>query len=400
MKNTDSGAGRPQPILYVSFDQVPAAKGASTHIEAFVAALGRRFGTVVLATPGPRDEPVRAFAEGVRKVVLGCPDGDVLGRVFTFRAKLRALLDRQAFDLIHFRSPLEGYPLARRKDQFGARLLYEVNGLPSVELPHAHPRLRGDLRLIDKLRRQEEACLAAADHVITVSEVNRRHLLARGGVAAEKVSVIRNGVDLTCFPYRPPPTVAEGEALRVLYSGTLSAWQGVEVLLDALPLVAQHRPVRLTLAGPAPRARRAELQRRAHRLGVAGRVSFLGPVPRRRVAELLHESHAAVVPLTAADRNTVQGCCPLKLLEAMAAGCPVVASDLPVVRELASPGEHFVPVAPDDPAGLALGLWRVAGDHAAAMRLSQQARRHAAASLRWEQATEALVRVAEGLLQE
>ena len=129
------------PLLYVSFDQVPAAKGASTHIEANARALGARFGSLVLVTPGPRDLPARPFAPGVRQVVLGCPDADLLGRVLTFRAKLEALLRDQPFEIIHFRSVFEGYPLARHKDALGARLVYEVNGLPSIELKYSRPAL-------------------------------------------------------------------------------------------------------------------------------------------------------------------------------------------------------------------------------------------------------------------
>src|SRR5262249_2601234 len=61
------------PLLYVSFDQVPAPKGASTHIEAFAAALGRRYGSLVLVTPGVVDVGPHLLFPGVRQIVLGCP---------------------------------------------------------------------------------------------------------------------------------------------------------------------------------------------------------------------------------------------------------------------------------------------------------------------------------------
>jgi glycosyltransferase involved in cell wall biosynthesis len=331
----------------------------------------------------------------VRQIVLGCPDRDLIGRVRTFRVKLLSLLARQSFGLIHFRSPFEGYPLARGSAGPGTRLLYEVNGLPSIELKHAHPRLRGDFGLQAKLEHQEQACLAAADRVVAVSAVTQSYLLGRGCMG-EKIRVIPNGADIDVFAFHEPSAV-EGP-FRILYTGTLSAWQGIDVLLEALLLVSVARPAVLTLVGPASRSRREDLQRRVRRAGMEQQVVFHAPADRATVARLLQEHHCAAVPLTDVDRNTMQGCCPLKLLEALAAGCPVVASDLPVVRELARPGEHFVAVAPDDPAGLALGLLRVAGEPAESRQRAGRARRHVAEHFRWEQSTDTLAALYEEML--
>jgi glycosyltransferase involved in cell wall biosynthesis len=387
---------RKPPLLYVSFDQVPAAKGASTHIEANVRALGKHFGSLILATPGPRDLPAHPFSPGVRQVVLGCPDRDLLGRVLTFRAKLEALLQRQPFDLIHFRSIYEGYPLARNRAALGARLVYEVNGLPSIELKYSRPRRVVDDVLVGKLLHQERVCLAAAECVVTVSEVTRACLVQRGCDPA-RITVLRNGVDLEAIPYCDPLSPDDG-LLRVLYVGTLSPWQGIEVLLLALSLVMVERPVRLTIVGPASRQRLTELKRRADRAALSAFVCFQPAVPRARVAGLFHDNHVTVVPLTSADRNTVQGCCPLKLLEALAAGCPVIASDLPAVRELVVPGRHFLGVPPDDPAGLALALLRAAREHEANTERAREARRHIERHFRWENSTQRLIGLYEELL--
>ena len=62
--------------------------------------------------------------------------------------------------------------------------------------------------------------------------------------------------------------------------------------------------------------------------------------------EHLCASDVVLAPLILNDRNLVQGCCPLKIIEGMAAGAAVIASDLPVVRELGSDGVHFLLVKP------------------------------------------------------
>ncbi len=383
-------------LLYTSFDSVPGCKGANTHIEAFARAIGRRYAAVVLVTPGQEDSEVRPFAEGVRHLVLGCPDDNPIGRSRTFGAKLRGLLQRQPFELIHFRSSLEGYPLVTSPLCGNARLLYEANGFPSVEMKYHYRGLSEHPAMCDKLRRQETACLNAADHIMTVSQVNRQHILDRG-ILSEKVSVIPNGVDPRVFYYREPPSAEQGR-LEVLYLGTLTYWQGIETLLDAVRLVGQHRVVRLRLAGPASKQRRSELEQVIGRNRMHHQVEFLTVRSRATVARLLHESHMTVVPLLAVDRNTQQGCCPLKLLEAMFTGCPVIATDLPVVRELAAPLEHYLPVRPGDARNLKNVILQLAADPALARRLAQRAHAHVAEKYTWERACGKLLALYESLL--
>ena len=383
-------------LLYASFDEVPGPKGAATHIEAFARSIGRRFGTLILVTPGPRDLPIREFAPGVRQIVLGCPDDNPIGRCMTFRARLMGLLRDQPFDLIHFRSIFEGYPPARRKERLGARLLYEVNGFPSIEMKYLHRNLIDDDALQAKLVNQEQVCLESADRVVTVSEVSRQQIVERG-IESGKTRVIPNGVDVETFAYRDPPTPA-GAPTRLLYVGTLTAYQGIETLLDAVHLVRAERPVELRLVGPTPKARMVELSPLVSRYGLSGAVSFLGPRDHAAVVALLHESHATVVPLLPVDRNTRQGCCPLKLLEAMAAGCPVIASDLPVVRELGDPDRHYLPARPGDARSLGGAVLRLAAEPGLGPSLARRARDHVVRHFTWEATTARLLDVYEELL--
>jgi glycosyltransferase involved in cell wall biosynthesis len=126
-------------------------------------------------------------------------------------------------------------------------------------------------------------------------------------------------------------------------------------------------------------------------LGIGDRVTILPPVTQTELAAFLHTSDAVLAPLTINDRNVVQGCCPLKILEGMAAGVPVIASDLPVVRELGSAGVHFLLVKPgsvDQLAEAALRLW---SDKAIAKQIGEQARAHGEANYTWERSGAALV---------
>jgi glycosyltransferase involved in cell wall biosynthesis len=113
-------------------------------------------------------------------------------------------------------------------------------------------------------------------------------------------------------------------------------------------------------------------------------------VPQAELAARLQESDIVLAPLTLNDRNLMQGCCPLKILESMAAGVPVIASDLPVVRELGCDQEHFLLVKPGSVDQIAQAVLRLAADRALARKISEQAREHILQRFTWRHAGDAL----------
>lgn len=388
-------------ILYTTFDQVPGPKGAATHVEAFVRALGAGQGHVTLVTPGARDQSRPSLFPNVDHVVLGCPDLNPIGRARTFRAKLVAWLGEKRFDVIHFRSIFEGFPFLNPEVRRQARLIYEVNGLPSIELKYHYPRIASDMALLSKLERQENACLRAAERIITVSDVNASYLRQRG-VAPEKIHVIRNGVHRDEFPYRPRESVTRehghSESLQVAYVGTMASWQGIETLLAAVAMARRQRSITLHLMVTGPKQRQREIQQRVEQLQLSDTVVLHAPGSRADVARLYHQVDLSAVPLEAVDRNLLQGCCPLKLLESMAAGCPVLASDLPVVNEVAKASVHYCAVTAGDVSAWAEALvqWDTNlhrerwGDVAT---MTCNAHQIIAAQFTWQQATDSLLQL-------
>jgi glycosyltransferase involved in cell wall biosynthesis len=154
----------------------------------------------------------------------------------------------------------------------------------------------------------------------------------------------------------------------------------------------------LTIVGTGSGRQRDNLFALAAKLGIASRVSVLPAVPQNELAEHLSTSDAVLAPLTLSDRNTVQGCCPLKALEGMASGTPVIATDLPVVRELGRDGEHFLLVRPGSVDHIAETIVKLWGDRELAQRISAQARRHIEEHYTWQRAGEALISCYETLV--
>jgi glycosyltransferase involved in cell wall biosynthesis len=384
----------PNPTpLYASFDRVPAPKGASEHIEAFAGALARALGGLDLVTLG--DETPRGAQEApaepgdpraLRRIRVGVT-GDFLERVASFRAELLRIWGaRRPF--AHVRSIFEGYPVARDRDRLVERLVFEVNALPSVELKYHHADIAEDRELVRKLRAQETLCLRAADLVVVPSDVTAAFVASRGADAA-RVRVIRNGVDLERYVW-PPPRREPSPGLRILYVGTFSPWQGAFDAIDALGLLGADSQARLTLVGPCRGRQRAEIAEAAHRAGVSSRVVLAPPVPSSALPELYALHDVALAPLTATERNLDQGCCPLKILEAMAAGIPLVASDLAVVRELCGPDEALL-VKPSRPRALAEALVAIAADPDAATQRAVRARRRVERAGGWRASCEQLL---------
>ena len=386
-------------MAYISFDRVPAPKGAATHIQAFVQSLAHAFGAVDLITVGSGMTEAAGIERwpGVHHGELPAIGRSLIDRVLCFQLFLSRRLENHAFEIIQFRSIFEGYPLLKLRRR--AKLIFEVNGLSSIELKYRYPRVIDDRELIRKVIVQEAACLGAADLIVTPSRVTRAYLIDNRGVAAEKIAVIPNGVDTTLFQDEPRTNGSGG--MRLLFFGTLAAWQGVELGIRALAQVSARsdRPsdVRLKIVGAGSDRQRDTLHALAAKLGVANRVHILAAVEQIKLAEHLRASDAVLVPLTLSDRNTVQGCCPLKALEGMASGTPVIATDLPVMRELGRDGEHFLLTRPGSVDHIADTAAKLQSDDELSRRISRQARRHVEANFTWQRAGDALVSCYERL---
>jgi len=372
-------------LAYISFDQVPAAKGASTHIEAFVRGLAAEFGAIDLVTVSASTAPAGPFERwpGVLHWEFPALGPSLIDRALCFGGFLTRWLRTREFQVIHFRSIFEGLPILRNRN--GAALVFEVNGLPSIELKYRYPGSEDDRELMRKIEAQERACIAAADRIVTPSAVTRGFLVKSRGALNQRISVIPNGADTELF--RPRAAAPEAARWRLLYFGTLSPWQGVDLAIRA---VAQVNAASLRVLGTGSRARIAALTRLAAKLGVADRVAICPPVSPAELAEELAACDAVLAPLLWNDRNVVQGCCPLKVLEGMAAGRPVIASDLEVVRELGRHEEHLLLCRPGSVDAIAEAILRLRADPALAAALSSNARRLVEERYTWRHAVQSL----------
>jgi glycosyltransferase involved in cell wall biosynthesis len=376
-------------LAYVSFDTVPAPKGASTHIESFARSLAQAFGGVELVTIAADVEASSSLERwpGVFHTELPALGESLIDRVLCFRRFLVYWLQERHLDAIQFRSIFEGLPLVQLAS--GSRLIFEVNGLASIELKYRYPGVEDDRELMRKLLAQEQTCLEAADLIVTPSGVTREYLVGARNISATGIRVIPNGVDAEIF-YPATNRKPEDCGMKLLYFGTLSAWQGVELGIRALAQVRSQIPASFTIVGTGSRSERDALIALAMKLGIAAHLNLLQAVPQAELAVHLRESDAVFAPLASNDRNLVQGCCPLKILESMAAGVPVIASDLPVVRELGCDEEHFLLVKPGSVDQIAQAVLRLAADRALARRIGQQAREHVLQKFTWRHAGDAL----------
>ena len=330
--------------LYASFDRFPSRKGSAVHIDRFARTLFERTGGGLLYVLGGDGLPPYQREGEIEIVRYSRASENYLERALGFSARLEALLDAEgaSIRLAHFRDPWSGMAVAERD----VVRVYEVNGLPSVELPYLHPRIpRGTLERIAEV---EQRCLDAADAVVVPSPVIAA-ALQRRGVAPERLHVIPNGADVPGPTSRPPD--APGRYL--LYFGALQPWQGLDTALRALRRLADLDDLHLVVCASVHRRKAKPYRKLAARLGVAERVHWRFALPEHELAPWREHALASLAPLRDCARNVAQGCAPLKVLESMASGVPVLASDLPVVRELMQDGRQGLLVAPDRPGELA-----------------------------------------------
>lgn len=255
--------------------------------------------------------------------------------------------------------------------RFRPTVVYESHGyapVVSVELPRMIAGVVApSARKLRRLTRREFRVWRHAAGYVTLTRVHQQELEDRFG-RRTNAAVVPDGTRLAATrTFNPPPADAPQ---TVVYSGHLYPWKGVDVLIEALSLAPE---VKVRIVGGQPGEQdRARLETLARDRGVSERVTFTGWLPPSQVAAELQQAHVLVLP-NARTHVSERYTSPLKLFEYLAAGRPIVASNLAALREILRDDVNAVLVEPGSAGALAAALHRVTTDADTAARLARQA---------------------------
>lgn len=225
------------------------------------------------------------------------------------------------------------------------------------------------------------------DHFVAMSRFFAKAMGGRLNLAADRVTVIPHGVDLAAFPGEPPDLAgrrrARGGRLVVGFLARGCPEKGLDQMVKMLPLLAQGRDVEVLAAGAEIAAERdyvASCLSMARDLGVVDRFRWLGQVDRPAKLALLQAVDVFVMP---SPREEAKG---IPVIEAMAAGLPVVASNHGAFPELLDGERAGLLHVPGDPGDLARVLGMILDDVHLAARLAGHGhalvrRRHSAEAM-------------------
>jgi PEP-CTERM/exosortase A-associated glycosyltransferase len=313
--------------------------------------------------------------------------------------RLDDVVERVRPDILHAHSPvLNAVPAIRVGRRHRIPVVYEVRAFwEDAAADHGTAREGGPR--YRATRALETWALRRADAVTCICEGLRKDILARG-IPERRVTVIPNAVDIDAFRFGE----AGDEELRarlglsgkvvVGFVGSFYAYEGLDLLLDALPSVAIEIPdVRVLLVGGGPQEK--ALKEQAHRLGIAERVLFAGRVPHGDV-----QRYYALMDIMAYPRHAMrltELVTPLKPLEAMAQGRLLVASDVGGHRELITDGETGILFQAGSARGLADAILRLLGMRNRWDEIRNNGRRFVERERNWRGSVERYRPVFEGL---
>lgn len=336
----------PKPeYIYIAFDLFPSQKGAATHINHCLKALQNTYETGLLICLGNDDMPTFQYDEDRKLYVYRWKEKIVnfLERTQAFQENVRALLVSNLcteVKLIHFRDIWGGIPILKTKLKQVVKTVFEINAFASIELPNRYPNINPSV--LFKIKALECYCVENCDAIITPSNVTKQYILHTYKVI-EKITVIPNGVTT----YNVDRS-NNNKTSYILYFGALQKWQGIKTLFKAFKELEDIN-IKLIICASVSEKRVLPQRELAKTIGVADRIDWFYELNKDELALKIVSALFTVAPLALCDRNLVQGCNPLKIIESLAYGTPVIASNIPVVKELIDDNETGFLVDADRP---------------------------------------------------
>jgi glycosyltransferase involved in cell wall biosynthesis len=298
----------------------------------------------------------------------------------TFRLAWRVWRTRR-FDAIHACNPPDLLFLVGGffKLLFGTRFLFDHHDIN----PELYEAKFGRRDLFYKLMILfERWSFKTADVSIATNNSYKRIAVERGGMAPDKVYVVRSGPKLDRLRIQPPkPELKRGRQYLVGYVGVMGAQEGIDLLLQAarhLVVVLGRKDVHFGLVGGGTSL--DQMKKMAQELGIADYVTFTGRVPDQDLLDMLNTADVCVNPDVANDMNDKSTM--NKIMEYMALGKPIVQFDL--VEGRYSAQQASVYARKNDPVDMADKIAALLDDPAARARMGEFGRNRVINELEWE----------------
>ena len=393
--------------LYSAFDVHPSSKGASTHITHFSKALFDFGGGGWLNVMADENLPLEEIKQEKQRknntknatntIEITRFLGDIPNYLLRAQAFTDALLEKlflqNNLQICHFRDIWSGLAILSNPRK-NYKTIFEVNGLPSIELPYRYPNL--SKKTLEKIIILEDFCLNNCDKIIVPSLEISKKIISRN-IPKEKITVIPNGADLQKLRPRPQ----DAPERYIIYFGALQSWQGIDTLFTAFALIASiFEDLKLVICSANKPRQVKNYHKLAEKLNLSDRIIWKYQLPKRVLAGWVANALFSVAPLKECSRNLEQGCSPLKILESMALATPVIASDIPAVKEIISNEQIGALVRADRPAVLARMMQKWLENDTQTKEIGKNARAFIRKNFSWKVQIGILTKVYEDLMQD
>lgn len=390
-------------ILHIFDHSLPLQSGYTFRSMAILRAQRERgWQTVQLTTPrhghSSHSQLERESVDGFTFWRTGTPASPLmktpawpLAEMASTSRRLEALARTEKPDVIHAHSPsLNAHPAIQVGRRLGIPVVYEVRGFWEDAAVDHGTSSEGGLRY--RLTRWHETiAVRRAQQVTTICNGLLNDIAARG-ISVDRITVIPNAVDVERFRPAVQPNARLLADLGLAghwvlgFCGSFYAYEGLDLAIRAMPRILERIPnARLLLVGGGPED--ASLRRLAAELQLDGHVVFTGRVPNRDVSDYYSLIDVMVFPRK--RMRLTELVTPLKPLEAMAMGLPVLASDVGGHRELIRHRETGLLFGADDPNALAEAVIELHGDPPLVGRLRNDGQAFVAAERTWARSVSA-----------
>jgi glycogen(starch) synthase len=388
-------------VAFITFEYPPFVQGGAGiyahNLTKELARLGHEVHVITGKATGGERESVEAGVFVHRIGLLNKPFLAAVSFWFSLRKDF-ASLENQAggFDIVHGNG-LSDFSLGQRT--VSSPRVITIHHLTSTTLRALGASLakrvrnvRGESGISSFI---EPLCIRRASRVIAVSQFTKQDIISVYGIPESRIEVIYHGARPENYVFPEENKLRFRSSLgiesqpMILFVGRLVPRKGVDILLRALPQVIREMDVRLVLAGSG---NQRDYQQLAQSLGISDKVIFLGHVPDDTLS-LLHSScDLFVLPSRLEGLGIV-------IIEAMAAGKPIIATNAGGIPELIESGKNGILIEIGEEKELASAIIQMLGDKSLSRAIGENNREKVRERYSWEVAARQAERLYSDLIK-